>query len=335
MTNHERYRAAFSGVHAPADCVQKVLEHLQTAPSGGVKERRPLRTALILAAAAVLLTVTVGAELSNGTVSNFLAPLYGGTQTELVDSIGCPVDASTTANGYTLTADAVIRDRYNIVVVYTLTRDDGQPIPESVHFDQYSNSLYRFSSGGGSMSMYRDDEMPENQVKFVEQWTSTGRLLFFRNAHVAFEDLEVWDAESGTSSLLAEGTWELNFTVRYRDTTVSVPVDDLEVAGTDGITYQIRKILLSPLGLHMDLKILNIQDLQAFFSQRRSDFTVSLLLEDGSELELGNTNFGSSGSEGETTGKGDYGAFFDQPIPLEEISVLVICGTEVPVNAAK
>ena len=28
MTNHERYRAAFSGVHAPADCVQKVLEHL-------------------------------------------------------------------------------------------------------------------------------------------------------------------------------------------------------------------------------------------------------------------------------------------------------------------
>ena len=41
MTNHERYRAAFSGVHAPADCVQKVLEHLQAAPSGGVKERRP------------------------------------------------------------------------------------------------------------------------------------------------------------------------------------------------------------------------------------------------------------------------------------------------------
>lgn len=332
MTNRERYRAAFSGVHAPADCVQKALERLQAAPPEDIKKHRPLRTALILAAAAVLLTVTVGAELSTGTVSNFLAPLYGGAQTELVDSIGCPVDASTTVNGYTLTADAVIGDRCNIVVVYTLTRDDGQPIPESVHFDQYSNSLYRFSSGGGSMSIYRDDETPENQVKFVEQWTSSGRLLFFRNAHVVFEDLEVWDAESSTSSLLAAGTWELSFTVRYRDTTVKVPADDLEVAGVDGITYQIRKILLSPLGLHMDLKILNIQDLQAFFSQHRSDFTVSLLLEDGSELELGNTNFGSSGSEGETTGKGDYGAFFDQPIPLDQISALVINGVSVPVD---
>ena len=46
--------------------------------------------------------------------------------------------------------------------------------------------------------------MPDKQGKFVEQWTSTGRLLFFRNAHVAFEDLEVWDAESGTSSLFLQ-----------------------------------------------------------------------------------------------------------------------------------
>lgn len=334
MTNHERYQAAFSGVHAPADTVQKTLSRLHSVPPEGAKKRRPLRTALILAAAAVLLTVTVGAELSSGTVSNFLAPLYGGAQTELVDSIGCPVDASTAVNGYTLTADAVIGDRYNIVVVYTLTRDDGQPIPESVHFDQHSNALYRFSSGGGSMSMYRDDETPENQVKIVEQWTSSGRLLFFRNAHVVFEDLVVWDEESGTSSLLVEGTWELSFTVRYRDTTVSVPVDDLEVDGADGITYQIRKILLSPLGIHMDMNILNIQDFQAFFNQHRSDFTVSLLLTDGTVLELGNTNFGSSGTEGETTGKGDYGAFFDQPIPLDQISALVINGVHVPVEIA-
>lgn len=38
--------------------------------------------------------------------------------------------ASVTVNGYTLTADAVIGDRYNIANVYTLTRDDGQPSGE-------------------------------------------------------------------------------------------------------------------------------------------------------------------------------------------------------------
>ena len=343
MTNSERYRSAFSHVHAPADCVRQALEQIPTPPEVSrdiPQKRRPLRKVLILAAAAaVLMTMTVGAELATGSVSNLLAPLYGSAQTELVDSVGYPVDASVTVNGYTLTADAVIGDRYSIAVVYTLTRDDGQPIPENVSFRDYSNSYFSFASGGGSCEYRRDEGLPANQLQIVERWTSSGILPFFRGIHVVFEDLVLWDPETHESSILAEGTWELRFTARYRDTTVKVPVEDLTVTDSEGTEYEIRKILLSPLGIHMDLTLrpanadqLSEADLETFHGQAIHEFTVSLRLTDGTDLMIEDHNFGSSGATDALERRGDYGAFFDQPIPLDTISALVICGTEVPVD---
>lgn len=89
MTNAERYRSAFPHAYAPADCVQQTLEQAQcpqdacrTAP-----KHRPLRRIIILAAAVAILTMTVGSELTNSSVSNLLAPLYGSAQTELADQL--------------------------------------------------------------------------------------------------------------------------------------------------------------------------------------------------------------------------------------------------------
>ena len=55
------------------------------------------------------------------------SPLFGGApaQTEIIDKIGYPVGASDTDNGVTVTADAVMGDAYNAVIVYTISRDDG------------------------------------------------------------------------------------------------------------------------------------------------------------------------------------------------------------------
>ena len=240
MTNTERYRAAFSHVHAPAECVHQPIEQAQNLQNDcrDVSKRHPMRRMVILVAAAALLTMTVGAELTAGSVSNLLAPLYGSAQTELVNSVGYPVDASVTVNGYTLTADAVIGDRYNIAVVYTLTREDGQPIPKSVSFSDHSNSYFSFNTGSGSWHYCKNQELPDNQLQIVEQWTSSDILPFFRNLHVTFEDLVVWDSETRESSILAEGIWELSFTARYQDTTVNVPADDLTVTDSDGTEYQ-------------------------------------------------------------------------------------------------
>ena len=48
----------------------------------------------------LILSMALTAEATNGTVSNLLAPLFGGAQTEIVDEIGVPIGASTSVNGY-------------------------------------------------------------------------------------------------------------------------------------------------------------------------------------------------------------------------------------------
>lgn len=333
MTNRERYQAAFAGVCPPADTVQQTLER-QNNPARPRRRKRLGRTLLVLAAAVALLTLTVSAEVTAGTVSNLLAPLYGGAQTELVDSIGYPVDASTTVNGYTLTAEAVIGDRYNVAMVYTLTREDGEPIPQGAHFVDSENSLQR-GSGGGYLEYVRES-LPDNQMQLVEVWTGSGTLPFLRNAQVVFRDLTLYQ-EGQEPILLAEGEWELRFTARYRDTTISVPVDDLTVTGTEGKSYQLRSIQLSPLGVHMDLiapnDIPKLEQPPEQALELLSDFTLSLQLSDGTVLPVTNVNRGGGGSMDAETIKAHFGALFDQPVPLEDISALVICGTQVPVDA--
>lgn len=332
MTNRERYQAAFAGVYPPADTVQQTLQRKNT--PARPRRRRLGRTFLVLAAAVALLTLTVSAEVTAGTVSNLLAPLYGGAQTELVDSIGYPVDASVTVNGYTLTAEAVIGDRYNMAMVYTLTREDGEPIPQGAHFEDSENSFHR-GSGGGYVEYVREG-LPDNQIQLVETWTGSGTLPFLRNVRAVFRDLVLYQ-EGEERTLLAEGEWELKFTARYRDATVSVPVDDLTVTGSEGKSYQLRKIQLSPLGVHMDLIAPNdlpkLGEPPEHAMRLLDDFTVSLQLSDGTILPVGDANRGGGGSADDETIKAHYGALFDQPIPLEDISALIICGTQVPVDA--
>ena len=75
------------------------------------RRRRPFLRKLAAACILLLLLVLpVGAELKNGYVSNLLAPLYGGAQTKIVDSIGVPLDASVTVGDYTLKAGSVAID---------------------------------------------------------------------------------------------------------------------------------------------------------------------------------------------------------------------------------
>ena len=105
------------------------------------------RWAAIAACFALIISMALTAEATNGTVSNLLAPLFGGAQTEIMDTIGVPVGASTSVNGYTLTVDAIIGDRYSVMIAYTLTRDDGKPIPNNIDFDSQEVRASVFVTG--------------------------------------------------------------------------------------------------------------------------------------------------------------------------------------------
>ena len=102
--------------------------------------RRPVRRMALVAAAAVLVLAmgTAGATGILRSAVEVFSPLFGGApaQTEIIDQIGYPVGASDTDNGVTVTADAVMGDAYNAVIVYTISRDDGTALlPEGTSGD--------------------------------------------------------------------------------------------------------------------------------------------------------------------------------------------------------
>ncbi len=300
------------------------LDEVQTLKCRKSNRRQRWYKGLAVAACMVfIIGTTLTVEATSGSVSNLLAPLFGVAQTELVDQIGLPVGVSATSNGYTMSVDAVIGDRYNVAIVYTLTRDDGLPIPNQVCFRNWHTNAPYNSGGGGSLHPIYDADQP-NQVKFVESWSLSSPLIG-RFLTATFSDLMVYE-ENSQYTLLTEGTWKLSYTLRYPDSSVKLPVKNMQIVDKAEKKYQLDKGVISPIGLHIEGKLL-----EPVWGEQNAmrEFPVVLLLSDGSEILLEDCTRGISLSEGDSTADCHFEAMFPEPIPLESIQTLIICDTEI------
>lgn len=287
------------------------------------KNRKPnYRRWISLAACFVLITsMALTVEAANGTVSNLLAPLFGGAQTEIVDAIGVPIGASTSVNGYTLTVDAIIGDRYSVMIAYTLSRDDGQPIPENIDF-----KTREIRASGYSTRIEIDEEDP-SIAHFHERWRRNEPLLG-RIVTPSYSTLLTNRGEEN-ETVVAEGTWEITFTLRYPDTSEKIPVKNLYVYDEAGKQYQVRKIILSSMGVHMDV----VEYEPVFAEASYIGFKTALLLNDGTEIPLEGGGGGKM-SEGDKVRKFSYYGRFDIPIPREDIKAIIICDTTYELSNA-
>lgn len=322
------------------DAIGEVGDDLiQDALTVPVRSRGRLLRNLVAACLMIFLfALPVSAELRTGYISNLLAPLYGGAQTELVDSVGIPINASTTVNGYTLSADAVIGDRYNLAIVYTLRREDGGQLPEGLRFDSTSTFLRGGGSGWSSRKMNDD----HTAMTITQSWSSNSRLfLFSRKVNVSFTDLVTGSRDDDTLEIVQEGCWELTFTARYEDTTTTIRVDDLVVHNSEGDEFTVHKVDLSPFGVNIKLTVPNAvygmpeptgkMTEEEILARSPKHFEFALLLKDGSVVSIeGGAN--SGGSVEKPTHKGSYHAMFDTPVPLEQIEALIFCDTPMPLD---
>lgn len=292
------------------------------------RKRSPIYRKMAAACIALLLlALPVSAEMKNGYISNLLAPFYGGAQTEIVDSIGVPLDASVTVGDYTLTADAVIGDRYNLTIVYSLTRVDGKPLSEWTRFDGWKSQGVRRNSGYLSHKLSEDGKT----MHLMERLTGNQRLfLFKRDFQVDFTDLIIWDPEQAVGHPLQEGHWQLRFTIRYEDTTETVWRGKKAVTDHNGGVFTIRKIELSPVGMHIDL------DYPAFYfedvGKGHEAFRVSLSLKDGTVITIEDFGMGGGGKSNGETWDYNFRTMFDTPIPRGDLKSLWICDTEFPIE---
>lgn len=297
----------------------EVIQNVNEARTAQKPKLKVRRWAAMAACFALVLSMALTAEATNGTVSNLLAPLFGGAQTEIVDKIGVPIGASASVNGYTLTMDAIIGDRYSVMVAYTLSRDDGQAIPENIDF-----SSKGFSGSGYSTKILIDEDDP-SIAHFHLRWHRNEPIIG-RIVTATFTDLVIDNGEDDI--VIAEGTWQIKYTLRYPDSTEELPVKAFEVVDDGGRTYKVKEILLSPLGIHLDMVFYEPESDGGIFK----DFSVSMIMTDGTELPLPDGGGGGHWTEGDKKADVDYYAEFDVPIPREDIKAIVICGTTYELN---
>lgn len=328
-----------------------LAEAAASAASGKAKRRRPVfRTALIAAAMAVVLVVGTSAAGILPTPTEVFAPLFGGAvaQTEVIDKIGRPIGASDTDNGITITAEAIMGDQYNAVIVYTLTRDDGERfLPEGKGLDETYLMMGGF--GGASWakgdtyggSWFVDEDPEDNQIQLVET-ASSNAVMTKGTANAKFEDLQYWNAETESAELLYPGKWKLRFEVDYED--CSVRLGGGETFSQDGLNFTIDEITLSPIAV----RVVYTADSAVVWSDAPSgrqspedtpkmqqfleNIEILLTKTDGTVIDL-------SGSGGRVSP--DYetgvshcskGQVFDAVIPLEDMASLSAGGVtyEIP-----
>ena len=310
---------------------------------------RPVRRMALIAAAAVLV-LAVGTAGATGILKSAVevfSPLFGGApaQTEIIDKIGYPVGASDTDNGVTVTADAVMGDAYNAVIVYTISRDDGtRLLPEDLDgamllIEGSGTDLnVRGGSHGGSRFVVEDPA--SSSIQLVET-ISADRPINNCTATGTFENIYKWDEETGEAVPVVEGKWKVKFEMAYEDT--SITLDGGETFTQNGMTFTIDGITLSPVAYKVDYtvgseviwsnsgsgreSVENSSQTWRYFS------SVEILLTktDGTVIDLSNSGGKVSPKDGVTVcSKSDT---FSQVIPMEDMASISVGGVVVPITA--
>lgn len=312
------------------------------------RTRRPLgRMAVIAAAVAVVLAVGSSAAGILPAPIDVFAPLFGGSvaQTEVIDKIGHPIGASDTAGGITISADAIMGDQYNAVIVYTLTREDGERfLPED-----RDGSFLMIGGFGGSgwvkggthgSAWFVDTDVEDNQIQYVE--TATSDVPMTRGtASVEFEDLRCWNPETERDELLYEGRWRFRFEVDYED--CSVRLGGGETFSQDGLNFTIDSVSVSPIAVKVDYTVDSevqwsnapsgrVDPEDARQSQRYLE-NVEILLNktDGTVIDLSTSGGGIHPESGITVCT--KGQVLEEIIPLEELESISVGGVAFPIPA--
>lgn len=338
-----------------AHMVDRLMERTQASP------RRPhtfRRIAAVGVAAALVLSVGVaGATGVLGEVGERFSALFGpATQTEIIDRIGYPIDASVTADGITITADAIVGDTYSYAIVYSISRADGQPLVNQETLDgseEYEGRLplsfedydlrptgplaFLSNGGGGGFSHFYDADPTDNAIQFVTFWTSDTPI---RSGKVSTTFRGLYDTTDSyaNKTLLAEGPWTLDFTMDFENSSTALPAGQaIQVSGMDAT---LDAVTLSPLSImveytvHQEVSEAELENGQADkaadpYAAFR-DLPVILSYTDGSTMEVKSANTSASSGGGQT--KCTIGLIFDSIRPLEEVVSVTVGDVVIPVT---
>ena len=301
----------------------------------------PLRRICALGAAAAL----AGALCLGAAASGVLKPaaqafgaVFGTApaQTEIIDRIGRPLDARATVDGVTVQADAIIGDTYSYAIVYSIYREDGQPItvdPDpnrdgalALRFGDWDTDVGHMGGMHGT-AWFFDEDPADNAVQFVQLLTADAPLEP-GTATVHLTDLKQGIGED--AALLAEGSWELRFDFAFEDSSLELPGG--QSFTVNGASAVLNSVAVSPLSLRIDYTVeTGLSSSSGTADSTPTPQPVFLTLTDGSRIDL--TGFGGGvRPEGDSL-RCELSGVFDQILPLDTIESITIGEVTLPVNS--
>lgn len=305
-----------------------------------------------VAAVGLVIAIGGGAYASGAlmSVGNVISDVFGGVpaQTEVVDKIGRPIGASTSSNGVTITAEAIIGDRTNYAIVYSIAKDDGtafdglEPLPNGllpIGFDGGSSTYIDGVSAAGGSGYFYDADPTDNAIQYVEKMSVDveGNSIIGKTARASFANLQAFGDGASDVETLATGPWNLKFMIDYEDTSVNVPAgQQIEFNDMDVL---IDEITVSPIAITVNYTVDGAMDWEEQESDQLSEHNdaeldrffnlpVFVTMNDGTVIDA--TDGGGSSNEQDDKTIIHKGIVLDQFLDLENVASITIGNTEVP-----
>lgn len=351
---NKAYKETMQMLHFSQEQKEKMVDCLMCAqemPSGAHRKHRSAKkrtVAAVLAAAAVVLTMGAGA-IHVGLASDAFASVFGTMHTEIIDKIGKPVGASDSDAGITVTVDAILGDKHNLNVVFTMEKENGSSWGlDSEHMLMVQDELELGYMGGSHGTAWVVDENPEDSIiQYVRQITvdqESGIPMGYTKA--TLKELCVYNTKTEKVEQEIQGEWKIRFDLRYEDSSISLIEQPFSVETAAG-TVMVEEVKISPVGFrvrgHYEDVTEDIQhelaDYQAPESgklpentlfDRLSDVRIVLYQKDGNGIELSQTAGRSVNLKNKTFIIGD--SFSDNIYNLTELEAIEIAGVILPIR---
>ena len=351
-----RMTARLRDVAAKKDARPEAAADILTMPARH-PARRPRRWARVAAGLALALALGGGGTVAvaAGVLPNpadVLSDVFGGApaETELLNEVGRPIGASATSNGVTVTAEAVVGDRSNYTVVYSIEFDDPSvlegiepgedgTLPLAAEATLYVDGV----NGGGGASWFFDAEPGDGTIQYAETMgfsTWNGAGIIGRTIRFWMSEIRAYDAEGGYTTL-ATGDWSLKFEMNYVDTTVDLPAG--QETTWQGADVTVDAVAVSSVGVTVDYTIdRQIGDLGP--SGKMSDeaqakqeavtgLPVTVTFADGTTFDATNANTHAE-EQGDGTSAVTKTVTYDRIVAAGDIVNVTVGDVEIPMSNA-
>ncbi len=330
--------------------------------AGGEAARKPERRVKrpvfrhAIAAAAVVGALAVGGVAYAGgglvSVGNLVDDAFNGApaETEVIDKVGRPIGATDSCNGVTVSADAIIGDARNYMIVYSIAKDDGSAF-EGLG-DPINGSLLLMFEGGattgidgvtsshGSVRFY-DADPSDNAIQMVETMTASGEEIIGKTARIELGNLMALGEDDRT--VVAEGEWDLKFEIDYEDASVAFPAGGAFELNGEAATVDMLSI--SPIAISLDYTVGPLASDYAAEAPQADDSgeepewvsnlssfldlgMVGVTLADGTVIEVVDERGGTIDTQDDLL-VCEKGIFLPEIVDAEDIVSVIICGTEI------